>query len=423
MYVPSLAFYWQLIAISYGLIDIVNTKDKSYAAATWSAYIAGMEVFIRMTGETVFWELGKYVITLFLIMGLIVSGRPVRMTYILYFLLLLPSILIGNYRDFAQAKEMISFNLSGPLCLAASAIYFYHLRLSGADLLKLIRALVLPVVGMIMYILIQTPEISSITFTSNSNFVSSGGYGPNQVSLLIGVGIFFIIVLRYYQVSFSGIRWLDYILVGVFTYRALITFSRGGVLGTVLAIAVFILTGLVVGTNKRFFNLVLTSIVITALGFFIWNYTNEATEGALEYRYEGISIRTGQQKDYSSGRLLIIRRDLNTFMNNPFLGVGPGIGKLQEFEILHWAIPAHTEWTRMLAEHGLFGLLALLILAFAPPAIIYSNPQGARPFLYAVFILSLFSMFHAAIRLSIIGFLYGLALIRPVNGKNSIHRK
>jgi ABC-type transport system involved in multi-copper enzyme maturation permease subunit len=84
---------------------------------------------------------------------------------------------------------------------------------------------------------------------------------------------------------------------------------------------------------------------------------------------------------------------------------------------------AHTEWSRMLAEHGLFGVVSLCILLLVPLFHAFTMPIQIRALLIGFLILSFFSMFHAAMRLAIISFLYGLALIIPVREKNSIPRK
>ena len=60
--------------------------------------------------------------------------------------------------------------------------------------------------------------------------------------------------------------------------------------------------------------------------------------------------------------------DLEIFKDNFLMGVGPGVARE-----LRWRygyaieIGAHSEFTRMLSEHGLFGLISLLsilILSF-----------------------------------------------------------
>lgn len=421
--IPVTTFYWQLLVIGFGSIHILQTKDGNRVAAKWAAYLAGMEVFCRMAGQPVFWEFGKYGVILFLLIGLAMNNYGVRYTYALYFLLLVPSLFIAGYKDFAQARDMISFNLSGPLCLAVSGLYFYKRRVSGPTLLILIRVLILPVLAMVSYLFFITPDYSLITFGTGSNFGASGGYGPNQVSLILGVCVFFIIILRYYDISFSGFRWLDYVLIGVLLFRALVTFSRGGVLGAAIGLGAFLLLNLTSGRSKRMANAMTLLVVMMVFGLLVWNYTNAITADALTYRYEGINQQTGMEEEYSTGRVMVMERDLTVFQQYVMMGIGPGKSKLATEYTKGREIASHTEWSRLLAEHGLFGLLALLLLIFVPLVHIVKAQQASRALLMAFLLLSFFSMFHSAMRLAVIGYLYAWALIIPVSEKNIVHRK
>ena len=64
----------------------------------------------------------------------------------------------------------------------------------------------------------------------------------------------------------------------------------------------------------------------------------------------------------TTGRLGAATTDLQVFSENPILGVG--VGRSIEFHdtIEGISLAAHTEYTRLLAEHGLFGLLAIIII-------------------------------------------------------------
>src|SRR5712691_6593978 len=59
------------------------------------AYIAGSEVIWRMTDAWVFWETGKYFLTLFCLLGLFRKrDKKIPFLPVLYFALLLPSALL-----------------------------------------------------------------------------------------------------------------------------------------------------------------------------------------------------------------------------------------------------------------------------------------------------------------------------------------
>jgi O-antigen ligase len=418
------AFYWQIATLIIGFLEILTSANKRNEAALWAAYLAGMELFIRMTGETIFWEAGKYGVILFLTLGLVVNSQSTRIAFWLYLLFLIPSLFIANYDDLTEARKMISFNLSGPLCLAATGIYFYKSVYTQKELVLLIRVMILPIFSIVAYLFLRTPDFSSISFETESNIDASGGYGPNQVSLVLGAAVFCFLVFRFYGVSLSGYKWLDYSCMIVLLFRGLITFSRGGVLGAVIAILVvlgmnFLNTRSAISSTRA----ILFSLLLLIMGWFVWDYTNTITKSALEFRYKGVNIRTGEDEEFTGGRLLIMQRDWNTFLDNPILGVGPGRSKFLLEEGLNVPMAAHTEWSRMLAEHGLFGFVSLCILLLVPLFHAFTMPIQIRALLIGFLILSFFSMFHAAMRLAIISFLYGLALIIPVREKNSIPRK
>jgi O-antigen ligase len=64
-----------------------------------------------------------------------------------------------------------------------------------------------------------------------------------------------------------------------------------------------------------------------------------------------------------TGRDRIMKADWIVFLENPLLGVGPG-QSYAAHAITFKASSAHTEYTRLLAEHGSFGALAILLLAW-----------------------------------------------------------
>ena len=57
--------------------------------------------------------------------------------------------------------------------------------------------------------------------------------------------------------------------------------------------------------------------------------------------------------------------DLFIFVNNPIFGVGPGIGYYERLNHgLSQRVSAHTEYSRLLAEHGIAGIFVLLFILY-----------------------------------------------------------
>src|SRR6266851_303503 len=106
-------------------------------------YIIGAEVLWHMTGAPIFWEFGKYsVVAIFL--TAIVTNRLFKAPAlpVFYFVLLVPSIWItlieedwsSRVEEWQSGRDMISFNMSGPLALMVSAWFLSHLKLSTIQL-------------------------------------------------------------------------------------------------------------------------------------------------------------------------------------------------------------------------------------------------------------------------------------------------
>ena len=60
--------------------------------------------------------------------------------------------------------------------------------------------MIYPIVSLAIYIFIYNPDVSSVSTGTGSNFAASGGFGPNQVSTILGLG-FFLMTVRYFYFS------------------------------------------------------------------------------------------------------------------------------------------------------------------------------------------------------------------------------
>jgi hypothetical protein len=130
-----------------------------------------------------------------------------------------------------------------------------------------------------------------------------------------------------------------------------------------------------------------------------WPILDQFTSGAIVERYEDVG---------TTGRLELARSDFAVFMQHPVLGVGPGFGSVARAEIAFDAA-AHTEWTRALSEHGVFGLVSLIVLLTIIAGSIRSAggpvEQGVA---LALVVWSVGFLATSAMRLSAPAFLIGL---------------
>ena len=110
-----------------------------------------------------------------------------------------------------------------------------------------------------------------------------------------------------------------------------------------------------------------------------------------------------------TGRDLIIEADLLAFQERPLLGLGPG----QSYEyhaITFKPSSSHTEYTRLLAEHGSLGLIAIFVLLIISISRVIKKNQShlAKGILVSSTAWLLLYMIHAATRLAAPLFLFGL---------------
>ena len=174
-----------VLAVGVGAC-LIGRLDIAAAAA---AYITGAEVLWRMTNASIFWEYGKYATLLIFTIGIFRTGLQKISIPFLYFLLLVPStIFTAEASSFADARNELSFNLSGPLALFASICFFSGKTLNRHQFGRILIALVAPIIGIVCIAIYSTLSASQISFTDESNWITSGGYGPNQVSAMLGLG-------------------------------------------------------------------------------------------------------------------------------------------------------------------------------------------------------------------------------------------
>lgn len=349
--VPLIAVLHALTCLGIGLI--VAARRPLHEVAVVVAYIAGAEVLWRMTRTPVPWEYSKYAVSLILIVALL-RIRPVRncVTALGYFALLLPSALLTVLAfELGQARELLSFNLSGPLALMLCILFFSNIQLTVEQVRRPLLVLMGPAIGIAAVAYFRLSEIEKLEFTANSNPALSGGYGPNQVSAILGLGLLGCLLLLLERKQPLYLRVTLIAGAVVFAVQAALTFSRGGIvlaLVSIIAAAMY----LVREGRTRATLLIVAALLFGIARLFVVPRLDAFTSGKLTERYTDTD---------TTGRTLLASYDLQIFADNPLLGVGPGAAAQIRGELGHFGA-AHTEFTRMLAEHGLLGAVAIIFL-------------------------------------------------------------
>lgn len=418
---------YMLIVLAYFVYNIVIRKDKTKYVLLGAAYITGAEVFLRMTKAFIFYETGKYAVILFFLLGIIYLGfKRSAFPYLLYLLFLVPGVLVSydliSYD--ANFRTTVLFNLSGPICLSVAAVFCFGRTVHFRDFLKMLDYIVYPLISMLVYITLYSPNIQDVVTGTASNAALSGGYGPNQVAIVLGLGAFILFTRLLIPYKNAVVNWVMIFIMLLMSYRALITFSRGGVLVSVLMCLVFTLvlylnTGL---KSKAKISFKLIGIVIVTL--LVWSYTIFQTGGLIQNRYSNEDALGREKEDVTTGRGDLLAVEFEAFKENPFTGIGVGRGKFEFKEEIGIGSASHNEISRMLSEHGVFGIFALLVLVFAP---LFSKMNGAKNiYFYPFLIFWGLTIAHSSMRIAAPAFIYALCLLNidyAPKKKSAIHRK
>lgn len=413
-FLGTISFFPKILGFTCVLLPIYfifSNKNENEEAFLFASYLVGAEVFIRMTNGFILYETGKYGVILFLVLGIFVGKfkQVFSVSFVFYILLLLLGIVFTKVPEGESLRKNILFNLSGPIGLGVAALYFYRRTITKKQLLDALFFMLLPIFSTIIYLYFRTPDISEIVFNSEANFETSGGFGPNQVATAIGMGIFIIVIFMATKTKLSGYIFLDAIFLIYFTYRGLLTFSRGGILTSFVAVLVFILFYIL---YKKISISILIKYLSISLFFIIsiWMYTSGITKGMLDNRYTGKN-KIGVQEDISSGRIDILKVQFFNFLDTP-LGIGVGNGKYERLKSTeHVTAASHNELGRLLEEHGYIGFFLLLLLLFIPIINFFFSNNYQRGFTIAFFLIWFLTINHSAMRIALPGFVYALCLI------------
>jgi O-antigen ligase len=421
---PVFSKVYGIAILVFGTYYITQSKNKNNEALLMAAYAVSAEIMLRMTGGTFVNEYGKYLVMFFLFLGMLFSGFSRNaLVYWLFLFFLVPSVVLSTVTlDITtDVKKAIVFNISGPVCLGFSAIYCYKRELSFQRLLGVITAFSLPLLCLVTYLYFYTPNIQDVVTGTQSNFETSGGFGPNQVATILGLGIFIFFVQLMLNSSNGILQIINGSLVLFFAYRGLITFSRGGIY-TGVAMVLLLLTILYFQANFQTKPKIAGIIVLSFLATLaVWSYSSIKTNGLLDKRYANQDAAGREKKSQLSGREILIESELKMFYENPILGVGVGKNKELRKSQTGIDLATHNEITRMLAEHGTLGIVGLLILVITPLYLFAVDRQNILALSFFVF--WLLTINHAAMRLSAPAFIYALSLLKVYREAPAIHRK
>lgn len=395
-----------------GAYFVIKKQNKNNEALMVAAYVVGSEVFLRMTGGNPLYEISKYGVMFFVFIGMYFSGFSRNATpYWIFLLLLVPSIIIATFvLDFeTDIKNAIAFNISGPVCLGLTSLYTFRRKISFSEINSVLLCMGLPIITCMVYLTFYTPNIRDVITSTQSNYETSGGFGPNQVATVLGLGMFIFFSRIILESKTKYMVIINLIIALNISYRGMVTFSRGGMI-TGLLMIVLLTVFLYAKSNftgrvkLNYLIILLSTAMITT-----WAYTSFQTGGLIDKRYANQDAKGRVKESQLTGREDVAKAEIDVFLDNPIFGVGVGKGvEVRKLKTGNGTL-SHDEITRMLAEHGTFGIVALLILFFTPLFLFLDNKFNMYLLCFLAF--WFLTINHAAMRTAAPAFVYSLSLL------------
>lgn len=409
--VGSLATLHAVGTLMLGLWGAARWTSASVIAV--GAYVAGAEVYWRMNGASVPWEFGKYAIVLIFALRMLRlrGGMGLPVLPLAFFVFLVPSTVVrltDQRVTLGQAISAVSFNLSGPLCLATAAMLASQATLCRTQMRHVLEAVVASTALVLTHTVLSTVTADAISFTNESNFVTSGGFGPNQVSVVLGLGLLAALLITLDIQTPNLTRLATLTMAVAFGTQAALTLSRGGLYATAGALMVA-LPSLLRDRRTRRLVVSASAVMVVLATTVVVPRLDSFTDGALTTRF---------QNREPSHRGEIVREDIRLWRAHFWLGLGPG-GARAERQVS--TSMSHTEFSRMLSEHGFSGLLSLTALGLMTIAAYRkSSDHRDRAIRMALIVWSLLSITHAGMRLAAFGFIFGVACARRLHTSDTV---
>ena len=410
-----------LLLLGYHLV-----KQNTFEAILLLFYYSSLELALRMTGGSIGYEFCKYLVigaSIFIILNEGVVAR--QRIFILAIILLLVSFIEVDYSDPKWVNKTL-FSVAGILALFSSAALLRDRRLSKNQHRKILAAICLPILVSLIIVIIKTPDFALINFRSHSSFATSGQFGPVHVSTIFGAAMSVLAISIVLKKPLFYNRLGDIVLLCVLVFRGLLTFSRSGISITLLALTAALPTLRIFSRLRtNFVKVTFGLLAVTFLIQIVWTQVVNLTDGMARNRFSGKDSAGNRLDDISGERRAFVFQELEMFSEEKVLGIGPGNTasvRSKMFGVDN--ATSHTEYTRLLAEHGIFGGITLIIL-IGFPVLHFRMTRGiTRVWFVLLCSFSLISMITTSTRTTLPLIFYGLSLttIYEPNKRNSIRK-
>lgn len=413
---------WTIVYLySLYYFSVGKTKSIWYLIAVSPC----LEVFGRMTRSYILpHEIGKYYIyfcillfSLSLMKGKTSIFKAKFLTGQLIIISFAPSIIASSiYVIFSYSDFLV--HCSAMVQISMLLIFASKERFTTNEYIKLFKFIALPIIPILMFLTIKTPKFDDLTFNTASSFETTGGFGSNQVATILGLGLAVITILLFLKKYIVNYFILNVSLVLYLLFRAFISFSRGGVVVAGIAILVFVfIYSMKSAAAMKKYTLYITLSILAII--IIFDFANELSGNKLFLRYTGQKENANTEitvNAITSNRTSIAVTDIYMFADNIAFGVGPGQSRYNREKYGGFPIVPHTEYTRLLSEHGIGGLLVVIILSLFPFYWIRRLPSfEVKAISMALFVIAIGSSMHSATRTNTTVVCYALASIPILN--------
>lgn len=182
-----------------------------------------------------------------------------------------------------------------------------------------------------------------ISYSLVSSSEATNRMAPVQVSGFLGVGSSLLFI--YLMNERNKNRFFVHLTVFSISVALLVlSFSRGGIYFLSAVVVLYVLLNFEQVQKFAVF------LLLAPVGYIIYYYVTNATDGLIEQRYSAEGTSTRQD---------LVKAGFVLFLNEPLAGVGTGnYGKeIKDRDLYGVESGAHNEFVRAAAEHGIFGIL------------------------------------------------------------------
>jgi hypothetical protein len=417
-------FYFILFTNFFKANSLLQMKKPAFFFMLFS-YLISFELLDRMAKTSPFipQELGKYFLLIMGLLGIIAVG--VRYSNGILMALLVTPALFYDFSGQRAISDIINYYLA-PVAVGLGIAFAYRLKITGIQLNQILKFVWLACLSSLVFTFIKTPDFEKISFDLSANSDTTGGHSSNQVSTILGLGMFITFYSIFKRLNFSGNRVLDSLILLGFAFQGLISFSRGGMMvGAIGILMILFLPEANSEQSKKNSSLAISAIVLISL-YCVFEIANNITGGNLLLRYQGETAGTirGTKEvtvdHFVTGRLGILEQDINLWGEHLITGVGVGASRFLR-NVERVGVAPHVEFSRLLADHGLLGFIySIYFFIILPLQFFRSNDKNPHQIiLFVILTIAILTTFHAAMRTFVTPLFMILACLKVQNNDST----